>query len=268
MPLQGTSPLLPPLLPPLNPSSIRLFAMPMQDTSSLWSAFQELNARRRAVRDFEGTAVPDDHVRALLAEAVRSPSSGNLQPYRLHWVRDPALKTRLAAACNGQRAAVSASTLIVIAASREIALGTAAQQLAFIEASNDLPEAAKAYHRRQIRMFRRVLQAGSWAIWTPLTALAGLLRPSLSLLPVGHLGSRAWAARNATFAAQTLMLAAAAKGIDSCPMEGFSAPEISAALGLPRGTVIPVVIALGYRTRNARIEHQWRRALSDLVAEH
>jgi nitroreductase len=242
--------------------------MPVEDTSSLWSAFQEMNSRRRAIRDFDGTAIADDHVRAILAEATRSPSSGNLQPYRLHWVRDPALKMRIAAACNGQRAAVSSSTLIVVAASREIALSTAAQQLAFIEASRDLPEAAKAYHRRQLHMFRRVLQAGSWAIWTPLTALAGFLCPSLSLIPVGHLGSRAWAARNATFAAQTLLLAAAAKGIDSCPMEGFSAPKLCDILGLPRGTVVPVVVALGYRAPDARIEQQWRRTLADLVVEH
>ena len=242
--------------------------MTTQDTSALWGAFRDLNSRRRAIRDFDGTAIPDEHVRELLAEAARSPSSGNLQPYRLHWIRDPALKGRVATACNGQRAAASAPTLIVVTASREIALDTAAQQLAYLDASADLPEPAKAYHRKQVRMFRRILNVGSWAIWTPLTALAGLLRPTLSLLPVGHLGSRSWAARNATFAAQTLMLAASARGIDSCPMEGFSAPKLAEVLSLPRGTVIPLVIALGYRSRDARVERQWRRSLSELIVEH
>lgn len=64
------------------------------------------------------------------------------------------------------------------------------------------------------------------------------------------------------------MLAAAAKGIDSCPMEGFSASRIAGLLGLPRGTVIPVIIALGYRTPAARVEPQWRRPLADLLVEH
>lgn len=242
--------------------------METQDTSSLWGAFQELNGRRRAIRDFDGTSIPDEHVRELLAEAARSPSSGNLQPYRFHWVRDPALKARVAAACNGQRAAVSAPTLIVVTASRDIALGTAAQQLAHIDAATDLPEPSKAYHRKQLRMFLRLLNVGSWPVWTPLAALAGLFRPSLSLLPVGHLGNRSWAARNATFAAQTLMLAAAAKGIDSCPMEGFSATKLAEVLSLPRGTVIPLVIALGYRSRGARVERQWRKSLNDLIVEH
>ncbi|WP_277424393.1 nitroreductase family protein [Ralstonia solanacearum] len=90
----------------------------------------------------------------------------------------------------------------------------------------------------------------------------------MSLLPVGHIGSRHWAARNAIFAAQTLMLGAAAKGIDSCPMEGFSASKVVKILGLPRGSVIPIVIALGYRADDARIEARWRRPMADVVISH
>ena len=242
--------------------------MQMQDISPLWVAFQDINRRRRAVRDFDGTPIPDEQVRSLLSEAMKAPSSGNLQPYRLHWVRDPGVKTKVAIACNGQQAATSAPTLVVVAASRHIALGTAGQQLAHIEGSSDLTERGKTYHRSQLRMFDRVLRLGSWPVWAPLVALVGLFKPSLSLLPLGHLGSRAWAARNAAFAAQTLMLAASARGIDSCPMEGFSAPKVAQILGLPSGTVIPVVIALGHRAAQARIDGQWRRPFEDVVVEH
>ncbi|MFH7572430.1 nitroreductase family protein, partial [Pseudomonas syringae group genomosp. 7] len=76
---------------------------------------------------------------------------------------------------------------------------------------------------------------------------AALFRPTLSLNHVGHIGGRQWAARNAIFADQTLMLGAAAKGIDTCPMEGYSAPQVAKLLCLPRGSVIPQVISLGYR---------------------
>ena len=105
-------------------------------------------------------------------------------------------------------------------------------------------------------------------MWSPLLSLAAWIRPSLSLLPVGHIGSRHWAARNAIFAAHTLMLAAAAKGIDSCPMEGISASKIIRILDLPRGSVIPLVIALGYRADDARIEERWRRSMTDVVVAH
>ncbi|AXV78427.1 MULTISPECIES: nitroreductase family protein [Ralstonia solanacearum species complex] len=242
--------------------------MTTQDLLRRWPAFQSTNRFRRAIRKFEATCIPEDDVRALLAEAAFAPSSGNLQPYQLHWVREPSLKARLALACNGQRAAASAADLVVVVASPALGRHTAAQQLANVEASSKLGPESKAYYRKQLDLFDRILGVGSWPLWTPLVGLASLLRPSLSLLPVGHVGSRHWAARNAIFAAHTLMLGAAAKGIDSCPMEGFSAPRIARLLGIPRGAVIPIVIALGYRAPDARIEEQWRRSVADVVVTH
>src|SRR5690349_19642512 len=82
-----------------------------------WTTFRAINESRRAVRDFDDTPLADGDVRAVVAEALLAPSSGNLQPYRIHWVRDPATKAALARACNGQRAAASAPTLLVIEAS-------------------------------------------------------------------------------------------------------------------------------------------------------
>ena len=74
---------------------------------------------------------------------------------------------------------------------------------------------SKAYYRKQIRKFRKILGIGALALWSPLLFCATLIRPCLSLLPIGPAGSRHWAARNAIYAAQTLLLSAAAKGIDS-----------------------------------------------------
>lgn len=237
-------------------------------TQQNWIAFQALNRHRRAIRKFNTTSIPEEDIRELLAEAMLAPSSGNLQPYQLHWIRNANLKAEIAKACHGQQAAATAAELIVIAASPAIGKDTAAAQLAYVEASSTLEEKSKAYYRKQLGMFNKILGIGASAFWTPLINIACIIRPSLSLLPIGSIGSRNWAARNATFAAQTIMLAAASKSIDSCPMEGFSAPEIVKLLHLPRGTVIPVVIALGYRAADARVESRWRRELSDALITH
>ena len=69
-------------------------------------------------------------------------------------------------------------------------------------------------------------------------------------------------------AAQTLMLAAAARGLDSCPMEGFDGPAAARALRLPHGATPVVIIALGHRTPDARIEPQWRRDGAAMVVRH
>jgi nitroreductase len=242
--------------------------MNTQDHSRQWAAFQAASRFRRAIRQFDATPIPEEDVYAVLAEATFAPSSGNLQPYELHWVRDPAVKADIAQACNGQKAAATAADLIVIAASPALGIQTAAAQLEHVEASAALGSNSKAYYRKQIGKFRKILGLGASALWSPLILLATLIRPSLSLLPLGHVGSRHWAARNAVYAAHAILLGAAAKGIDSCPMEGFSAAKVVKRLGLPRGTVIPVVIALGYRADEARIEAQWRRPMNQVLVVH
>ncbi|RMQ47747.1 hypothetical protein ALQ04_04101 [Pseudomonas cichorii] len=238
------------------------------DTVRAWDSFQAANRFRRAIRKFNPTPIAEDEINALLTEAIYAPSSGNMQPYQLHWIREPALKARLAKACNGQKAAASAADFIVFVASPALGLRTARAQLTYVENSSKLGQDSKAYYRKQIGMFRKILQVGSCALWSPLVLLAALVRPGLSLIPIGHIGSRQWAARNAIFAAQTLMLGAAAKGIDSCPMEGFSASRVASLLALPRGSVIPLIVALGYRAGDARIEERWRQPMSELVVTH
>jgi nitroreductase len=242
--------------------------MNTQYLSHPWDAFQATNRFRRAIRKFNSTPLPEEDVCALLAEAALAPSSGNMQPYELHWIRESALKASIALACNGQKSAATAAELVVVVASPALGKRTAMAQLEHVESSSALGPDTKAYYRKQIGMFQKILGVGASALWSPLLLIAALIRPTLSLLPVSHIGSRHWAARNAIFAAQTLMLGAAAKGIDSCPMEGFSASKVAKLLGLPRGSVIPLVIALGYRADDARIEERWRRPMVDIVVTH
>jgi nitroreductase len=242
--------------------------MNTQDHSLQWATFQAINHFRRAIRQFNANPIPEEDIRDVLAEARFAPSSGNLQPYELHWMRDPALKADIAQACNGQKAAATAMTLIVVVASPELGMQTAAAQMTHVETSAQLAPNSKAYYRKQMAMFQNILGIGSAACWSPLVWMATLMRPCWSLLPLGSIGSRNWAARNAIYAAQVLMQAAAAKGIDSCPMEGFSAAKVAKLLSLPRGAVIPLVIALGYRAGDARIEEQWRRPPTDSIVIH
>lgn len=242
--------------------------MTTENTQENWAAFQALNRHRRAIRQFNTTPIPEKDIQELLAEAMLAPSSGNLQPYQLHWIRSANLKAEIAKACHGQQAASSAAEIIAISASPAIAKRTADEQLAYVEASTSFDSKSKAYYRKQIRMFNKFLGIGASALWTPLIYIASLIRPSLSLLPLGNIGSKNWAARNSLFAAQTIMLAAASKEIDSCPMEGFSTSQVARLLNLPRGTVIPIVIALGYRASDARVEGRWRRELSEALVTH
>lgn len=67
------------------------------------------------------------------------------------------------------------------------------------------------------------------------------LRPVPSPVP-----AIAWSYKQTTFAAATLLHAAAAHGLSTCPMEGFDDVRVRMALNIPDRYSIPVVIALGY----------------------
>jgi nitroreductase len=55
--------------------------------------------KRRSIRQFQDTEIPEDILTTLL-EAVRlAPSSGNRQPYKFVVVRDKAIRSALASAC-------------------------------------------------------------------------------------------------------------------------------------------------------------------------
>ena len=61
----------------------------------------------------------------------------------------------------------------------------------------------------------------------------------------------AWAFKNTSFAAQTLLLAATAHGVDTSPMEGLDSRRVCAALGLPvRQFEVAVVVAAGHASKH------------------
>jgi nitroreductase len=233
-----------------------------------WHAFRAINRRRRAVRHFDDRPIADDVVRAVLAEALLAPSSGNAQPYEFHWVRDRDLRRTVASACNVQQAAATAATLIVVAAGAHIAGATMGRMRAHVESSPLLSAETRAYHVRRLNTFARFLRFAPWPCCGAAHSLVTLLCPALGLLPFGAAGLRHWTARSAIYAAQNLLLAATAYGLDSCPMEGFNAARVTRLLALPRGTVIPIVIGLGYRAPEARVEPRWRRSFEHAVIIH
>lgn len=240
---------------------------PLYETT--WAAFSELTLRRRAIRDFDGEPVSDEDMRAILEAALLAPSSGGLQPFELHWVRDEALRARVAEACNGQRAAASAAALVVVVGRWQDVARTHERFLAGIEADARYDEASRAYHRArtkdtQLLAGAPVLRFIAGLIFGPLSAL----NPLFLFAPIGAKGLYHWAMRNALYAAQTLMLAASARGLDSCPMEGFDPRPIAKLLRLGRHTAIPLVIAIGRRSPQARLEPRWRRPFTDVVVVH
>jgi nitroreductase len=54
--------------------------------------------------------------------------------------------------------------------------------------------------------------------------------------------------RSCGLMAQTLMLAARGKGLDSCPMDGFDFDAVAKLINLPDNHVIALMVAVGKKT--------------------
>ncbi len=230
-------------------------------------ALRLILARRRAIRDFAPTPVPLAALRSIVADAALAPSSMGLQPYVMHVVVAPPLRARVAAACNGQRAAATAPALLVVEVGPSVSARRTAEAQVYYRAA-ELPLRSRAYH---LAGLDKVTLAHRWWL-RPILGLARVLlgwwRPARSMLPLGAQGLRDWGARNAMLAVEDVMLAAAARGLDTCPMEGFDGHAVARHLGLPRSSAIAVVVAVGHRAEGARLEPRFRRPLEQIVVEH
>jgi nitroreductase len=80
------------------------------------------------------------------------------------------------------------------------------------------------------------------------TMMAGMMRQSYDNNPQLQ---RDEAMRSGGIAAQTLMLAAKAMGLDSCPMVGFIPDQVAKLISLPTDHVITMLIAVGLAAKPA-----------------
>ena len=158
----------------------------------------------------------------LLLEAIQlAPSSIGLQHYKVLVIENPEVRAKLREAAYGQPQVTDASHLIVFAAETGI---------------------DEAYGKRFIDLVASTRNA-------PRESLAGL-----EGMVLGQINSRTpeqrvlWAQKQAYIALGVLVAAAADRGIDAGPMEGFDPAKFDEILGLKeKGLTATVIAAVGFR---------------------
>jgi nitroreductase len=80
----------------------------------------------------------------------------------------------------------------------------------------------------------------------------GLFRPMMRG-PFGRAEQQLWATKTTALACENFMLALAAAGYDSCPLEGFDEPKLKRLLALTHEARVVMVIAAGRRGPHALI---------------
>jgi nitroreductase len=237
-----------------------------------WESFENIVGSRRAVRDFSPRSVAEDDMRALFDASVLAPTSSNLQPFELCWVRSPEKRDALVRACLSQPAAEKAAELVVCVARWDRCDDTRRELIAHLKETSAYPPAMAFYFEHLARWAYDQGPLGIFGRARALLAQPVLLVRPLPRGPANRSDVRVWAQKSTALVAQTFMLAARAKGLDTCPMEGCDPVRVGKIVGLDasewkRSWDLSMVIAVGYRAADIVLEPRWRRDTSELVRE-
>ena len=173
--------------------------------------FDAINTRR-SIRHFDPShRFTPAELDQLITAAMQTPSSFNIQHWRLVNVTDPALRTQIQAAAWNQTQVTEASLLFVITAD------------------------VKAWAKNPARYFRNAPKEAQ----DYLIPMIGPFYEGKEQL------QRDEALRSVGFFAQTLMLAARAMGYDSSPMIGFDPEAVAKLINLPDDHLIGMLLAVG-----------------------
>jgi len=177
---------------------------------------------RYAVKKFDPTGRISDEVWKALEEAlVLSPSSLGLQPWKFLVVDDAAIRGRLRAASWNQSQVTDADKLVVFAVRKDFGPDD-------IERFLDRMAKVRRVDKETLTSFKQMM-------------LRSISRPQDEV--------DQWLTRQVYIALGMFLAAAAALGVDTCPMEGFDKDAYDAILDLARhGWKAVVLAAAGVRS--------------------
>lgn len=197
---------------------------------------------RYATKGFDiSRELPAADLDYILEAGRLAASSYGLQPFKIVVVTDEAKKQVLMGHAYGQAQVGKNGALIVLAARTDVDEAMIADYTARIESVRALPAGAVNGYKDMM---------------------------------VGHLTNlptevrTTWAQKQAYIALGTMMVAAAEKMIDGCPMEGFSAEGFDEALGLKaHNLTASIIFPVGYRAASDETQHyaKVRRTAEDMI---
>jgi nitroreductase len=195
---------------------------------------------RRSINFFEfNKKISDDKLVELLKIANLSPSSFNLQPWKVIVVRDPERKKVLRqCAFNQPKVEEASAVLVMIADPRGVEENLERvldswQKLGFIK-----PDIRQKY----IEMAKNLYGTED------------------------SLKRKIFAVKNTALFAMNLMIAARGLGLETHPMDGFDEECIKKEFNIPNDKIIPMLVAVGYlRSGITLLPRAFRRELNEFV---
>ncbi|WP_270165166.1 nitroreductase family protein [Paenibacillus sp. SYP-B4298] len=186
--------------------------------------FFEVLHDRHSVRSYDPSfKMTDEEIRSLLEDAITSPSSSNLQPWRFLVIKDQETKEQLLPIAMNQQQVVEASAVIAVLADVE------------------------GYKQAEL-IYGRTVEQGLM----PESVLTGYVARLKTIYGEKPELYRDTALIDAGLISMQLMLAAKARGLDTVPMGGYDAAKFIEAFKVPSNLAPVMLIAVGKAAKEAR----------------
>ena len=199
--------------------------------------------RRRSIRKYSDKKVPTEIINKAIDAALLAPNSSNMQTWQFHWVRSEHMKKDLILACLSQGAAATAQEFLVVSV-RPSLWKTTSKDILKSAIPVGLEKQMQEYYSKFIPFIYgfQLLAPLKWIMFNAI----GIFKP-LPRKPWSLRDREETCIKSAALAAENFMLAIAAQGFDSCPMEGFDEIRVKKILNLKYGDRVVMVISVGER---------------------
>lgn len=183
--------------------------------------------KRRSVNFFEKShTISDEEIKNILALANNTPSSMNLQPWKVIVVKSDEFKEKLKLACFNQAKVVEAScNFIILADTKALEENINSVLKSWVELGYMSEETAENYRKMALSLYDST----------------------------DSIKRKIFAVKNSSFFAMSLMYSAMAYGYDTHPMDGFEEEKVKSLFEIPEYMTIPVIIACGKFRKDAKL---------------
>jgi len=231
---------------------------------------------RRSVRIYDAEKPIDTKiVKQCLQQAALAPNSSNMQLWEFYHITSKDIIAKITPFCFNQNAAKTAQQLVVFVVRKDLWRKRAKANLEFMDSvfGKNNPKSKQSSREKVARNYYGKVIPFVYADFLGIfgflkyimTFIVGLFKPMYRQVRKSDM--RIVAHKTCGLAAQNFMISMAAKGLDTCPMEGSDTLRVKNLLGLPFGAEINMIVSCGIRTEKGVYGERFRVSFEEVYKE-
>ena len=193
-------------------------------------------------------------MKACIKLATLAPNSSNMQLWEFYHITSKEITAKMAPFCFNQNAAKTAQELVVFVTRKDLWKKRAKANLEMVDALfPPKPKSEQSSREKVIRNYYGKIIPFAYSDFFGIlgflkflfVSIIGIFKPIYRQVRGSDM--RNVAHKTCGLAAENFMIAMAAKGYDTCPMEGSDTLRVKRLLGLPFGAEINMIVSCGIR---------------------